>query len=242
MIFPPWLNEEFNATRLRPAELDALWAAGWRRFGSNLFRYSITLSEAGALDIIVPLRIVLADFAASKSQRRILRRSSDLTWETRPASLSPESTDLFHRHRQRFRHNVPDSLAVFLGDDPASSPCECLELRCLLDGRPIAASFMDIGERSVSSVYAVFDPAESRRSPGILTLLKEIEWAREHGMTFLHPGYTTLNPGVYEYKKRFRALEGYDWSTDRWKPWGDFPGGTASTSVSASGATRLCAD
>jgi len=231
MTFPPWINEEFNATRLPPAEMDALWAAGWRRFGSNLFRYSITLAESGALDVIVPLRVVLADFTTSKSQRRILRRNSDLAWETRPASLSPEMVDLFQKHRRRFKRNVPDSLAVFLGSDPAAGPCDCLEFRCLLDGRLIAASFLDIGARSVSSVYAVFDPAESRRSPGILTLLKEIEWAREHGMAFLHPGYTTLNPGVYEYKKRFHTLEGYDWENGQWKPWSLFDGDTTAMGV-----------
>jgi arginyl-tRNA--protein-N-Asp/Glu arginylyltransferase len=229
MTLPPWINEEFGATRLRPGEMDALWAAGWRRFGANFFRYSITLAESGALDVIVPLRITLDDFAASRSQRRILRRNSDLTWETRPASLSREVADLFEKHRQRFKQNVPDSLAVFLGNDPGDSPCDCLELRCLLHGRLVAASFLDIGARSVSSVYAVFDPAESRRSPGILTLLKEIAWAREHGMTFLHPGYTTLGPGVYEYKKQFSGLEGYDWGDAQWRPWIDYKGEAGAT-------------
>jgi hypothetical protein len=61
-------------------------------------------------------------------------------------------------------------------------------------------------------------------------------------MTFLHPGYTTLNTGVYEYKKRFRALEGYDWISDQWKPWNDFPGDIAATRVNASEATPSCAD
>lgn len=222
MIFPPWINEEFNAARLPPEKMDSLWAAGWRRFGQKLFRYSLTLSEAGQLDVIVPLRLGIPEFTTSKSQRRIVKSNTDLTWETRPASLSPEVIDLFDKHRSRFKENVPDSLAIFLGDDPASSPCQCLELRCLFHGRLIAASFMDIGVRSVSSVYAIFDPAESRRSPGILTFLKEIEWAREHGMTFLHPGYATLGPGVYEYKKQFRPLQGYDWSTERWMPWNYF--------------------
>ncbi len=224
MNLPPWINEELNATRLAPAEMDFLWGEGWRRFGTTLFRYSITLSESGALDGIVPLRITLAEFKASKSQRRILRRNSDLTWESRPSALSPEVTDLFEKHRRRFKQNIPDSLAVFLGSDPASNPCECVEFRCLLDGRLIAASFLDIGARSVSSVYAIFDPAESRRSPGILTLLKEIEWARGRGLTFLHPGYTTTGPGVYEYKKHFRPLQGYDWTAAQWRPWSDFEG------------------
>jgi leucyl-tRNA---protein transferase len=221
MNIPPWINEEFSAKRVHPGKMDALWAGGWRRFGTTLFRYSIALAESGALDVIVPLRITPADFVASKSQRRILRRNSDLDWETRRASLSPDVIELFQRHRTRFKQNVPDSLDVFLGSDPAASPCACLELRCLLHGRLIAASFMDIGARSVSSVYAVFDPAESRRSPGILTLLKEIEWAREHGMTFLHPGYATVGPGIYDYKKQFRPLEGYEWSSGEWRPWNE---------------------
>lgn len=224
MIFPPWINEEFNAPRLPPEEMDTLWAAGWRRFGQKLFRYSLTLSESGQLDVIVPLRLTVSEFTASKSQRRIFRSNADLSWEIRPASLSPEVIDLFQKHRGRFKNNTPESLAVFLGDDPANSSCECLELRCLLRGRLIAASFLDVGAQSVSSVYAIFDPAESRRSPGILTFLKEIEWAREHGKTLLHPGYSTLGPSVYEYKKQFRPLEGYDWSTEQWMPWSHFEG------------------
>lgn len=219
MIFPPWINEQFNTERLPPEEMDALWATGWRRFGRNFFRYSLTLTEAGGLDVIVPLRLTAADFIAGKNQRRVIKNNADLTWEIRQASLSPEVIGLFGKHRVRFKDHVPDSLAVFLGDDPADSPCECLELRCLLGERLIAASFMDVGAQSVSSVYAIFDPAESRRSPGILTFLKEIEWAREHGKTFLHPGYATLGPGVYDYKKQFRPLQGYDWSTKQWMPW-----------------------
>ncbi|MCE9520464.1 MAG: GNAT family N-acetyltransferase [Verrucomicrobia bacterium] len=222
MTFPPWINEEFDVPRLPPEKMDLLWAAGWRRFGQKLFRYSLTLSESGDLDIIVPLRLTVSEFTASKSQRRVIKINSDLTWEIRPASLSSEVIELFEKHRSRFKNNAPDSLALFLGDDPANSSCECLELRCLLRGHLIAASFLDIGARSVSSVYALFDPAESRRSLGILTFLKEIEWAREHGKTFLHPGYSTLGPGVYDYKKQFRPLQGFDWSIERWMPWNYF--------------------
>ena len=47
---------------------------------------------------------------------------------------------------------------------------------------------------------------------------------RQHGMKHHHPGYTTLKTGVYEYKKQFRPLEGYDWASEEWKPWESFQG------------------
>jgi arginine-tRNA-protein transferase len=221
MVPQSWINEEFSAARVTPEGMDALWAEGWRHFGNHFFRYNIWPAEH-SLDLIVPLRLVPAAFSDSKSQRRVLRRNEDVTWETRPAQITADVCDLFIRHKARFTDNVPSSLATFLGPDPAHGPCECLEFRCLVQGRLIASSFLDIGAHSVSSVYAVFDPDESRRSPGILTFLNEIHWARANGKSFLYPGYATFGPGHYDYKKQLRPLQGYDWARQAWRPWDEF--------------------
>ena len=218
MIPPPWINEEFTTPRIAPAQMDMLWAQGWRHFGKNFFRYSVSITDSG-LEWIIPLRLDPATFSPGKSHRRILRTNADVEWEILPASLSAEVCELFDRHKSRFTSNVPESLAVFLGEDPHTGPCDCLEFRCRIAGQLVAASFLDTGAASVSSVYAVFDPGMSRRSLGILTMLREIEWAADHGMKNYYPGYTSLGPGVYDYKKRFRPLQKYDWATDRWMPW-----------------------
>jgi arginine-tRNA-protein transferase len=97
-----------------------------------------------------------------------------------------------------------------------------LELRASIAGDLFAVSYLSIGRQSASSAYAIFDPAKSRRSPGILTMLKEIEWAQNNGMAFCYPGYATPGPGIYEYKTHFSALQGYDWETGGWKPWEEF--------------------
>lgn len=200
--------------------MDALWAAGWRHFGSEFFRYSINFSENGP-EWIVPLRIDPCAFSPGKTQRRILRANAGLRWDLRNASLSPEACDLFERHKTRFISNVPESLSMFLGDDPANGPCDCLEFRCLLGEQLIAVSFLDIGSNSVSSIYAAFDPLLSCRSLGTLTMLKEIQWAAENGMKYYYPGYSTSGPGVYDYKKRLHPLQGYDWAEEKWKLWGE---------------------
>ena len=128
---------------------------------------------------------------------------------------------MFHRHKTRFTENIPDELVSFLGPRPGVIPCGCLELRCHLDDDLVAVSFLDLGARSVSSVYGMFEPVHAARGLGIFTLLREVEWALEAGMRYTYPGYATLGPSHYDYKKQLRGLEAYDWASGTWRPWGD---------------------
>ena len=228
MIPHPWIDDAFTVDQVTPGQMDVLWGRGWRHFGNDFFRYSVSMAESGS-EWIVPLRLDPAAFLPRKTQRRVLRANADVRWEMRNATLSLEACDLFERHKKRFTSNVPESLAVFLGEDPAAGPCECLEFRCLIGGKLIAVSFLDVGATSVSSLYAAFDPLMSWRSLGTLTMLKEIQWAAGRGMKYYYPGYTTLAPGIYDYKKRLSPLQGYDWSEDKWMPWSvwEHPGMTA---------------
>ena len=71
MEFPPLIFEEGQLAAADPALMDVLWANGWRHFGSRFFRYSVSVAEDGSWQRILPLRIDLAEFRLSKSQRRI---------------------------------------------------------------------------------------------------------------------------------------------------------------------------
>ncbi len=117
----------------------------------------------------------------------------------------------------RFTENVPDSLRDFLSDHPATEPCRNVTIEVRREGELLAASFLDLGAESASSVYAMFDPKHSARSLGILTMLLEIEWARQLGKRRYYLGYAYTMPSVYDYKKAFGALESYDWSRG-WVP------------------------
>jgi arginine-tRNA-protein transferase len=213
----PMLNQAFQIESVPVATMDQLWAAGWRHFGIQFFRYSHTL-ENQAVKNVQPLRIRLSRFRPSKSQRRILRQLDGVSWTTEPADLRPDTMELFHRHKQRFTENVPPSLRDFLSEKPASVPCPCLEFRVMHDDALVAASFLDTGRTSTSSLYGLFEPSSHVRSAGILTMLLEIQWSLERGCDFYYPGYSTREPGLYDYKKRFSGLEGLDWSTGRWEP------------------------
>jgi arginine-tRNA-protein transferase len=80
----------------------------------------------------------------------------------------------------------------------------------------VALSYLDLGERATSSVYGMFEPAHSRRSLGIYTMLLEIEFSRRRGCAFYYPGYATREPSAYDYKKQFQGLEVLNWETGAW--------------------------
>jgi arginine-tRNA-protein transferase len=205
-----FINEEFFCQRVTPQELDDRLDQAWRHFGTRFFRYNLAITEA-ELRFVIPLRIRLADLSFSKSQRRILNNNLDLQTRIGPAEVSPAIEELFDRHKTRFSDPAPDSIREVLGDEPAIAPADGHQVSVALGDRIVAASYFDVGARSVSSVYAVFDPELSRRSLGNFTLLKEIEFAIETGKEFFHLGYTYAGRSFYDYKKRFRALERYDW-------------------------------
>jgi leucyl-tRNA---protein transferase len=206
-----FINEEFMADAVSAVELDAYLANGWRHFGTHFFRYNLGIYN-DEIRRVIPLRIRLTEFSLSKSQSRILRKNADLQCEIRPIKITTEVEELFERHKLRFKHHPPDSLYTFLSTEPAKTPCEGLELAVYDRDRLAATSFFDAGRSALSGVYAVFDPNESRRSLGIFTMLKEIEFAIAGGKEFYYQGYCYSGESFYDYKKRFRGTEGFDWS------------------------------
>lgn len=212
---PVFINEEFYTRHVSPQQLDWLLASGWRHFGEHFFRYNIGIHE-NELRLVLPLRVRLAKFEISKSQRRILRKNQDLRIVFRPIEITAEKENLFERHKQRFNHAVPDSLYDFLSTEPANVPSEALEVCVYERNKLLAASFFDVGAATVSAVCAMFEPSETSRSLGIFTMLLTIDFASKNGKTFYYPGYAYEGNSFYDYKKRFSALEEFDWRGD-WK-------------------------
>jgi arginine-tRNA-protein transferase len=205
-----YINEEFYASQVSPAQTDKLLAEGWRHFGEHFYRYNLGYYRYD-IRTVYALRVNLGKFSFSKNQRRVLKKNQDLRIVIRPIEVTDEKEALFERHKIRFEYGVPDSLYDFLSYEPATVPCEGLEVCAYRDRELLAAAFFDVGRESISSVYAMFDPGEMSRSLGILTMLLEIKYAFEKGKKFYYHGYAYEGKSFYDYKKRFRGLESYDW-------------------------------
>jgi arginine-tRNA-protein transferase len=217
-------EEYFVRWRVAPREMDALWAEGWRHFGPLFFRHR-RVEYDGRGCTVLPLRVDLARFRPSRSQRRVLTVNRDARVRIAPTDVTAEMEGIFERHKSRFTAHVPDSLDDFLSFDPAWVPCPNEALRVYVAGRLAAVSFLDLGVDATSAVYAMFEPAESRRSLGIFTMLEAIRYARARGCRYYYPGYACVEPSVYDYKKNFVGLEHYDWR-GAWRPADARPEGT----------------
>ena len=208
-------DQSFLCTDATPAAMDQYWAEGWRHFGIFFFRY-LTALHGGKRFTVLPLRIDLERFVLTRSQKRVLAKNEDTRILMRPTSVDEEKAALFLRHRRRFKDNVPSSLKDFLSPYPASAPCLNLELCVYAGPELLGVTFLDVGYTATSAVYAIFDPAEAKRSLGILMMLRSIEFSRQQGYRYYYPGYAYQEPFIYDYKKRFIGLEYLDWKTG-WK-------------------------
>lgn len=210
-------DEHFLALRASPAKMDKYWAEGWRHFGVIFVRYR-TSFHGGKLYHVLPLRVDLTRFALSRSQKRVLAKNQDIEVVIRPSFIDTEKQILFDKHRVRFDDNVPDSLFNFLSPNPAEIPCPNLELCLYLGKRLVGVTFLDIGATSTSAIYAIFEPAQAKRSLGILMILHSIAFSRARGCRYYYPGYAYREPFTYDYKKKFSGLEQLDWDTG-WLPY-----------------------
>lgn len=210
-------DQSFLCLNASPAKMDRFWAEGWRHFGILFFRYRVAAHGDKRLSVL-PLRIDLERFTLTRSQKRVLAKNCDARTVIRPATVDATRENLFAEHILRYKENIPSSLFDFMSPVPASIPCPNLELCIYLNETLAGVTYLDIGQTATSAVYAMFDPAEAKRSLGILMMLRSIQLSRERGHRYYYPGYAYREPSAYDYKKRFTGLEYLDWMAG-WKPY-----------------------
>lgn len=200
-------SRAFAAAHL-PAELyHDFMNVGFRRSGSVF--YQNTCRDCRAC---LPLRVPVKDFVLSKSQRRCLRKNSDIQITIdRPVSTN-EKYDLYLRYITA-RHGGPKA-----NDDRASfeaflyeSPVDSIEITHRdSSGQLLAIGICDISTRSLSSVYFYFDPAYSRRGLGNFGALAEIDLARQKSIPHYYLGFWVQGCLSMEYKAAYRPYEVLD--------------------------------
>lgn len=218
-----FVHGEADHDRLHKADFDRLMAEGWRNFGCKFFRYSLAVNDDDIFLHVIPLRVRLSDLKLSHSQKRVLKKNGDFQITIEPVNITDEVVDLFFRHRERFTEYPPENIYVYLSDDPANRPVEGKQFNVRDgSGKLLAVGITNVGEECLSAVYSCFEPAEKSRSLGIFLMLKEIEYAQFLGMSYYYHGYAYDKPSYYDYKKRFTALEAFDWK-GKWLPFENEP-------------------
>jgi arginine-tRNA-protein transferase len=215
--------EYFLANRLSAAEIAACLEAGWRKFGPYYFRPACPDCRQ-----CIPLRVPVVDFLPSRSQRRVLRRNSDLRVSFRPLRFSERIYDLYRDHSGR-RFLRETTLEEFFLHFYLPS-CPSLQTEIFHGDMLAGVGFLDIGTNCLSSVYFCFDSRFAARSLGIYSILQEIEYAQRLGLAYYYLGYYVPGCSTMDYKDHFRPREHFDWGRRRWQRCSEPPGFLAKNS------------
>lgn len=182
-------------------EADRRFAAGQRRSGE--FVYSTACPTCKACQ---PLRIDVEKFVPNSSQRRAWRRASKLiTPRISPLTNDPAHIRLFNLHRQSRgleRDSPADSESYSWG--LGRSCFEAFEIDYFVADQLVGVAICDRGQNSMSAVYTYYDPAYLKYSPGTYSILRQIEYCREHQMQFLYLGFYIAESPHMAYKSNFR--------------------------------------
>ena len=191
---------------LSDSEFESLLERGWRKFGAALYRPVCEKCRECR-----PLRISLADFTPSRSQRRCQRRNADLIVRCDTPRLDPQRLALYNRYHasQQARRGWPpvnqeesDYALAFL-----NSPVPVQEISLWDGDRLVAVALTDITPNLISGVYHYHDPDSLDRGLGVMVMLEVIALARRLGKTWAHFGYYVADCPSLNYKSRFRPCE-----------------------------------
>jgi hypothetical protein len=109
-----------------------------------------------------------------------MRKNKDVRVMVGPPSISDEKLALFNRHKlerglaRREQAMTKDGYAAWILRTCSRTD----EMQYLVGERLVGVGIVDLGGRSLSSVYFYFDPDEGKRSLGTFSVLAELAWWR----------------------------------------------------------------
>jgi len=190
-----------------------LTSLGFRRSGSHYYRPHCEQCNA-----CIPVRLNVKDFRADRSQRRVMKKNSDLECTLVPATFRESYYQLYANYVE-LRHKDGDmyppsreQFTSFLVEGATDS--WFLEMR--INGELAALAAVDLLDGALSAIYTVFDPALEHRSLGTFAVLWQIEEARRRDLPHLYLGYWIKQCRKMSYKTRFKPIEALQ--DGQWRP------------------------
>lgn len=202
---------------------DALSRIGFRRSQTVAYRPS-----CGDCQACVSVRVVAGEFTPSTTQRRNLRRNSDLVVsECKPWATNEQ----FHLLQRYLGERHPGGGMASMDEMDFADMVEHTPVTSFVteyrepsrdgeQGRLVGACLTDRQGDGLSMIYSFYDPDhDTRTGLGNYIILDHIRRAAEAGLAYVYLGYWVHGSARMQYKIRYRPLERL--GANGWEP---FPG------------------
>ena len=187
-----------------PPLYQSLTDQGFRRSGSHLYR-----PHCGSCQACVPTRLPVQEFKLTRSQRRTLKRNSDLTVRVEEATFTKRHYHLYERYIS-LRHAdgdmypaSEDQYRSFLLSPWSNS----LFVSLYKEEQLLSVAVTDQQQHGLSAIYTFFEPTETKRSLGTLSILQQISLCQELELPYLYLGYWIRDCDKMAYKINYRPTE-----------------------------------
>ena len=190
---------------------DALGRIGFRRSQSVAYRPSCAGCTA-----CVSVRVVASDFVANATQRKLIKRHSDLEVSACRPWATDEQFQLLRRYLSQ-RH--PGGGMAGMDESDYADMVEHSPVNSFIveyrepaadgrQGRLVGACLTDQQADGLSMIYSFFDSdVEGRPGLGNFIIMDHILRARAADLPYVYLGYWVKGSARMEYKTRYRPLE-----------------------------------
>jgi leucyl-tRNA---protein transferase len=184
---------------------------GFRRSGVLFYRPACPDCEECR-----PLRVIVDKFKPNKAQRRILKKNEDITIKIGWPKFSDEKSKLYSDYVEWQHSSATEGFSSLRNTLYKSGVCT-LEFEYRLNTRLVAVGIVDLCSRSLSSVYAFYEPDCAFRSLGTFSAIREILFCQERGLPHYYLGFIVTDCPSMSYKAKFKPYEVLDRSF-KWAP------------------------
>lgn len=199
----------------------SLIGQGFRRSGKFAYRPHCENCQA-----CVPARVLVQDFAPSRSQKRAFKQHQNLTTTILPIAYYAEHYALYAAY-QLARHTHDADAEPSAKQDSAHDSEQAAEAEKIAqyktflcetnvesvmvefreNGQLKMVSVIDIVLDGISAVYTFYDTSNPHASLGTYNVLWQVEWAKSLHFPYLYLGYWIKDSQKMAYKQNYKPLE-----------------------------------
>lgn len=177
---------------------------GFRRFGKMYFRPICT-----SCNECKSIKIDVENFPFTKSRKRVLNKALEIKTYIQHPTMTHEHLELFKKYHLfmkdkkdwNYQETTPNHYYGSFVDGYNEFGYEILYF---YQNKLIGVDLVDILEDGISSIYFYYDPEFKKYSLGKLSLLKQIQLAKENNKKWIYLGYYVQDCPSLAYKSEYK--------------------------------------